>query len=377
MSEELVTLYKLSKTGAILHYEVISRPIEDGAVLVTRKGKLGGVMQEDIEPMYPMYVGRANETTPWQQCKIMTDSKISKLKDKGYKVILSSWDMDTWQLKKYLEGLYGTDALNRFLPMLAQKDIKKITFPGYLQRKFDGVRNLNKQEAGIKINRSRKGKPFIHIDHISDDLPDLPLGWEYDGELYHHDRSLQQIVSMVKRDQPANVEIQYRVYDLIGTGLPYKARKRALARLLKKAGPSVHRVKTYRVHSWEEIDALFKQFREEGYEGAMWRSIDGLYECGERSWGLIKIKDFEEEEFEIIDVEEATGRDEGTAIFICITEDGKEFNCRPMGTREVRREYLDNFDEKYLGKMLTVRFQNYTDKGIPFHHRGVIIRDYE
>lgn len=385
--EEITTLFKLSKRGSILHFEVIARRIEDGAVLITRKGILGGTMQEDIKPMYPKNVGRANETTPWQQTKIMYESKILDLRDKSYKII-PSWDeMTTKDIIQYLIPTRGTDYMGRLRPQLAQKDIEKITLPGYLQRKFDGMRcktNWENSTDGSNVGHtwSKYGRPLLNLQHIIDDLEPLPSGWFYDGELYHHDRSLQQIVSMVKTASPENLKIQYRVYDLIGTGLPYKKRKKVLRRYLRGAGPAIHRVKTYKVHTWEEIDALFKRFKEEGYEGAMWRDPDGPYESGERSWHMIKVKDFMESEFEIVDVEEATGRDAGTALFVCITGDdhpkpGVEFNVRPMGTREERADYLDNFYEKCEGEMLTVRFQSWTDDGKPFHHRGVIIRNYE
>ena len=380
--EDTITLFKLSKTGSILHFEVISKKIQDGATLVTRKGKLGGAMQEDIKPMYPVNVGRANETTPWQQCQIMADSKILDLRDKSYKIVLGWEEMSITWLYQVLLATRGTDYTGRLRPQLAQKDIKKIKLPGYLQRKFDGMRCKENTELGVGYTWSKYGRPLMNLQHIIDDLPQLPDGWFYDGELYCHGRSLQQIVSMVKTASPENLKIGYRVYDLIGTGLTYEIRKKVLRRYMRKAGPSVTRVKTYTVRTWDEIDAFFKRFKEEGYEGAMWRDPKGLYESGERSWGMIKVKDFKEKEFTVIDVNEAVGRDAGTALFVCITDDedpiaGVEFDVRPMGTREVRAEYLDNFYEKYEGKPLTVRFQHYSDGGKPSHARGIVFRTYE
>jgi len=83
-----------------------------------------------------------------------------------------------------------------------------------------------------------------------------------------------------------------------------------------------------------------------------------------------------EEEFEIIGANEATGRDAGTAIFILKTKAGIEFDCRPMGSRSQRAEYLINIDD-LIGEMATVRFQNWTPDGKPFHARVVNIRDYD
>jgi DNA ligase-1 len=370
--EKRFSLFKQSKQGRILEFNVIVRSLEDGALLITQKGYLEGAMQEDVEPIYPKNVGRANETSPWQQALMQAISKVNKLKDKGYK-ILDLEEMDWPTFKKTLSDAFGTDASGDMLPMLAQKDVDKITFPGYLQRKYDGVRC----KGTNPMMKSRRGKEFHTLRHIQDIIPALPEGWALDGELYHPTRSLQQIVSMVKREQPDNKKIVYRVYDLMAPGVPYSRRRKLLKDLFDQIpeGP-IQQVETFRVNSMEEVVELFSQFRAEGYEGAMWRSPQGLYESGTRSWGLIKIKDFQEDEFEITGVDEATGRDAGTAIFILQTEAGMEFRARPMGTRELRAEYLKDSDN-LIGEMATVRFQQWTDDGKPFHGRVVNIRDYE
>ena len=361
-------LYKLSKTGKLQEFVVIARSVLDGAIVKTLKGYIDGAYQEDVESILPKNVGRANETTPYQQALLQAESKVNKLKDKGYKELDPNIG-----IKRMMESLsqeHGTDANGERLPMLAQKDLDKIKFPGYVQRKYDGVRGIGPNTQ----LRSRKGKPFIHLSHLTDVLPKLPPGWEFDGELYHHERSLQQILSMVKREQPSNKEIMYRVYDLAIPNMPYNRRRKVLEELHFRG--NVELVPTYRVNSMDELMALFYQFREEGYEGAIWRSPQGLYEFGTRSWNLIKIKDFMEEEFEIIGANEATGRDAGTAIFVLKTKAGIEFDCRPMGSRAQRAEYLDNIDN-LIGEMATVRFQNWTPDGKPFHARVVNIRDYE
>jgi len=372
--EENTRLYKLSKQGQVLEFIVIAREVLDGAVLITEKGVLNGSMQQDLEPIYPKNIGRANETSPWQQALMRSNSKINKLKDKGYKV-LDPEDFPSWQdFIKTLEEGYGTDASGDLLPMLAQKDTSKTRFPGYLQRKYDGVRCKGKRS----MMKSRRGKIFTTLSHIQEAIPDMPFGWALDGELYHHERSLQQIVSMVKREQPANKEIKFRVYDIMIPNMPYFRRKIILDRLLKnlpKDSP-IERVETFRVHSLEEVWELFNQFKEEGYEGAMWRDPYGLYESGTRSWGLIKVKDFLEEEFEIIGANEATGRDAGTAVFILKTNNGITFDARPMGSRQLRADYWNQIDD-LIGEMATVRFQQWTDEGKPFHARVVNIRDYE
>jgi DNA ligase 1 len=373
------TLYKLSKTDNVLIFRVYTEELGEGHVIVTEKGYYGGAMQQDIKVCEPKNIGRANETTTEDQAISEATSKLNKLKDKGYKDIPDSEEMAHVDIHRYLVNLEGTDAYGNLLPMLAQKDIKKITFPGFLQRKYDGMRAIIKLEKdGTLTIRSRNGKPLETLSHILEDVntDHMVAGDQLDGELYCHGRSLQSIVSLTKRMQPDTQKIQFRCYDMLDTRMSYESRKILVKAITLKSGPAIVYVNTVKVNSMEDVMKYFNIWKAKGFEGAMWRDPEGYYEPGRRSYSLIKVKDFEEEEFEIIGVEEATGRDAGTAIFRCITSEGVEFSVRPMGSRELRRDYFENFEE-YEGKLLTVRFQNWTPDGKPFHARGITIRDYD
>ena len=115
---------------------------------------------------------------------------------------------------------------------------------------------------------------------------------------------------------------------------------------------------------------------EEGHEGTMIRDKDSMYEVGQRSNYLLKHKDFQTEEYEIVGANEGTGREKGTVIWVCKTQSGREFTVRPEGTLETRKNYFKN-KNNFLGKLLTVKFQNLTSLGIPRFPVGIVIRDYE
>lgn len=121
--------------------------------------------------------------------------------------------------------------------------------------------------------------------------------------------------------------------------------------------------------------AYHKKCTDAGYEGIILRNMEGKYEFGFRSNDLIKLKTFDDTEFEIIDVVEATGRDAGTAIFVCKCKGGK-FNVKPQGSRELRTEYFNN-KKALIGKMVTVQYQGLSDDGIPRFPSAVSVRDYE
>ena len=125
----------------------------------------------------------------------------------------------------------------------------------------------------------------------------------------------------------------------------------------------------------KDIYELHDKYVAEGYEGAIIHNIDGLYEFGFRSNDLIKLKSFMDSEYKIVGVVEATGRDEETAVFVCECEAG-QFNVKPMGTRELRADYFKN-RKKLIGKMVTVKYQELSDDGIPRFPSAISIRDYE
>jgi DNA ligase-1 len=91
---------------------------------------------------------------------------------------------------------------------------------------------------------------------------------------------------------------------------------------------------------------------------------------------LQKVKRFVDDEFEIIGGKDGSGRESGLIIYRCKTKSGLEFDVRPRGTQESRRDIYKNLDS-YIGKHLTVRYQELTDDGIPRIAVGIAVRDYE
>ena len=110
-----------------------------------------------------------------------------------------------------------------------------------------------------------------------------------------------------------------------------------------------------------------------GYEGIMLRTPESPYEF-KRSKFLQKYKVFVDEEFEVIGFDKEIQNKIPLVLWICKTKDGKEFTCRPKGTHAERAELYKNAD-KYIGKKLTVVFQEYTDDGIPRFPVGKGFRD--
>ena len=134
-------------------------------------------------------------------------------------------------------------------------------------------------------------------------------------------------------------------------------------------------VENFTVNSEEEVYELQRKFIEEGYEGAMVRNISGAYALGKRSANLQKVKTFLDGEYKIVAYTEGVGKEEGCVIWQCETTGGR-FYVRPKGTQAQRQEWFNNASQ-YIGKMLTVKYQELTDDGIPRFPVGISVRDYE
>jgi DNA ligase-1 len=116
--------------------------------------------------------------------------------------------------------------------------------------------------------------------------------------------------------------------------------------------------------SKNDIKQFHDSYIKKGYEGLIIRNKKGAYQEKYRSKNLQKYKEFQDDEFEIIDYTEGTGKEKDLIIWVCQTKDGKTFQVRPKGTHEERKKLYKN-GKKHIGKMLTVVFQELTNDGIP------------
>lgn len=285
------------------------------------------------------------------------------------------------------------------LPMLAHPldgaHRKHLRFPCLTQPKLDGVRMLVISNS-MKMY-SRTGKPFDHLlplfaAQLRTLIPSssFPSSLVLDGELYVHRAGFQKIVSMAKNASDmaaASKELQYWIYDLYDPArpnLPTSARMELLEALFASASadkekiPKLRLVPVSKCSKEAEIAGILERHEKAGYEGVMLRNGDAPYAPGKRSNGLLKLKSFVDNEFEIVGFEEATGKDKGTVVFVCSvsTSSTDTFRVRPTGTLAERAKMLKDAPD-LIGKKLTVRYQELSDDGIPRFPVGIAVRDYE
>lgn len=354
-----------------------------------------GKISCDVEVVsYGKNIGKANETTPAQQAEIIANTYYNKALDRGYKEIPFKF----WPRKygiclkrgiipdglenaiENLKNAKGTDAQGNLKPMKCHEyEFKKANWPCHIQPKLDGCRCFVRREGNEIIYSSRNGKIFDTLAHINKSLVKfLPEGIILDAEVYLHGKTFQTVVSALKRYQPdITPKLQLHVFDLAMPDVPWNQRYKQLVKLMPPTRDKyVKLVETKTIVNEMEMKEQFSRYIEQGYEGAIIRYWDGLYQFNQRSYRVVKYKEFDEAEFKIKAIEPAKGRDEGTAIFVLKTKDGKIFRARPRGTFEQRANYLENAS-KLIGKRATVIYQGLTDFGVPRFPSLKTVRDYE
>jgi len=262
-------------------------------------------------------------------------------------------------------------------PMLAHsfdKYAHKIEYQCAAQRKLDGMRCIAVREGNEIKYFSRALKPVNTVHHLDARLLEaMRDGDVFDGELFTPGVDFQKLISWVKREQEDTPKVEYHVYDMYSDE-PFSERMSYLQSVLDHTGPVVL-VDTEECRSEEQLDEIHERYVAEGYEGTMVRNIDSAYKYGKRSFDLLKRKDFVDEEYEIVSVVEGKGKFRECAVFIC--QAGKKtFAVTSPGKVEDKQRFWEERNEM-IGKLVTVKFQEKTNAGVPRFPVAVSIRDYE
>lgn len=324
-------------------------------------GKLNGKMQLKVTKCVAKNVGRANETTPETQAQLEAESKYKKQIDKLYRPTIEE-----------------LDSVGGALPMLAHDYTKvghRMRYPCDVSAKLDGVRCIAEHKHPTITMTSRGGKQYEVPYHLHVELMMLAEATGiniFDGELYKHGRALQDIVSSIKKHNEDTGSLEYWVFD-IPSEKPWKERQDDLARLHQFATDlSLEHIKfvlNVRVQDEAEARLMMNHYLERGFEGMMLRNPDGAYRFNHRSPDLMKWKDFYDLEAKVIDVTRDK-LDEG--VLMCEMQDGKTFECKMRG-KHVYRAYASM--RTLIGAWITVRYQQFTNDGIPQFPVGVGVRE--
>ena len=349
----LPTLYKRDTNGNVRELTV---QYVNGDVAATRTVagiKDGKLVESGWKDAEGKNFGKANATTNDEQ---------------AIKEAQASWDKKVE--KEYFESISQIDTYDKFKPQLAHDYTKRPQSSGISQPKLDGIRCIARKDGLY----TRAGKEITTCSHIQNSL--IPFFEIYpnvvlDGELYNHElkSDFNKITSLVRRVKPSQAEaeecaklVEYHVYDMVDVpvpGLLFLQRINFLQTCFLAAPIVV--VSTKVCNTQDELDALYSEYTEAGYEGQMVRN-DTPYE-NKRSKNLLKRKEFVTEEFSVVKVLEGSGNWAGYAKhFELELGDGRTFGSGVRGQQAVLQALLE---QEVKPTWVTVRYFEKTPDGVP------------
>lgn len=251
--------------------------------------------------------------------------------------------------------------------MLAQTFEKgKTSLPNnfFVQPKLDGVRCLANCQTGKLYSRRRH--ELLDMPHVTEAILNAGITqveW-LDGELFAPGKGFQSTVSLVKRagNPAAKRAVQFFVFDVVSSS-PFSSRFSLLEGLVRKMDKKAIQLVPSFPCTKDELNFYHEQFKKAGFEGTIIR-IDGHGYENKRSKYLLKFKDFLDQEYKIVGFQQ---QEDGAPILgslILELSPGKTFTARPMGMDRFRKEIWDHQD-RYLGKMATVKYQELSREGVP------------
>lgn len=240
-------------------------------------------------------------------------------------------------------------------PMLARNDISSDmidTKPAYVQIKYNGVRAISTVSTDNQvIMYSRRKNLYVSVDYM---IPSIlymynkgrELGYHlyFDGELYNHELSLQEISGIARNSSTQTTSLNYIVYDCFdpqNMQLSFVSRRKILESLQIESQQFVVLAPTWEINDIDtELPSLYAKFITDGYEGAMIR-FDLPYEFSyndKRSKSLVKKKPVQDHEYVIVDYEVGKkGKAKDALMIICSTKAGIKFPVTPSMKLEDRK----------------------------------------
>ena len=251
-----------------------------------------------------------------------------------------------------------------------EKRLAKWEPPYIVQPKFDGVRcRAIPVESGYLLLSSEENVIFS-VPHINEELPKIGMRIELDGELYCHEMSFEEIISITSRTVNLHYEhknIKFHVFDIVND----KPQHSRLVELIKLRSFKLNHIEIsshWICDTFDEVMRVYDKLINLEYEGMIVRHKDAPYER-KRSTLVMKFKPKKEDRYVIVGSEEELSTD-GTpkcalGSLVCKSGDGNTFRVGSGFTRRAREDLWSN-RESLAGRTVIVQYQHLTSgKKVP------------
>ena len=366
--------------------------------LITRKyGQVGGKVTS--APEIWIKEGKVGRTHK-EQTILQFNHLVKEYTDKAYKIV--DKHPNEYSLEE-LQEIYGDVKMrgDTVKPMLAKQESavtnRKIfeDRDWYGSRKINGVRTLIFFDGKIVRTASRGAMNYdIALNHILHHPllekffkmhPDAIL----DGEAYEHHKSLNYISGICRSQQSAydGKDLEFYWYDIADLSQPFSERYETMREWSKELQLSdfdperhlsddqlhIQFLPHILIKGFDNMKKLHDEYVSEGWEGLVIRQAKSLYKPGTRNNDWIKIKEYLDETFKVIGYELGL-RGSEDMTFICEMQDGRTFKAMPIGDRNIKIEYIENFESKYKNQLGDCKYFELSPYGIPQQPKFIAFR---
>lgn len=432
---DVIKLYKRDARGLpLVWWANIDEMINENGIKQYRLSYHHGIMIGVISNTFSDPIVAKSKKNSYQQALFQLNSLYEKQKKKGYKSAdelgLSDGDdaVTFYNKLNHVLPKYNTDANNCVKPMKCQKfAIGKFTYPAMIQPKINGVRCIVMLEdytpttmfddhaintdKGIKrvTMKTKEGLTYniFHLEQVFKEFyTKLPqyANIVFDGEVYIRNEKVTSIGGAARNPQnPLHSKLCFVNFDLSIPDMNNKDRDdlrikiwndfeavrsslyvpSVLLCLNAESHPMFDQfpvivLNTDETYNDEQSLNYMQRYIDCGFEGAVIRDKSAEYQFGSRPQTMMKLKKFEDAEFECYDYKWSGNPEQGvgfSVVLMCKNDiNNLTFESTVVGTVEERKAILDN---PPIGKMVTIKFYERTKNGIPFHSNVIAIRDYE
>jgi len=243
-----------------------------------------------------------------------------------------------------------------------EKRLAKWEPPYIVQPKFDGVRcRAIPVESGYLLLSSEENVIFS-VPHINEELPKIGMRIELDGELYCHEMSFEEIISITSRTVNLHYEhknIKFHVFDIVND----KPQHSRLVELIKLRSFKLNHIEIsshWICDTFDEVMRVYDKLINLEYEGMIVRHKDAPYERKRSIW-VMKFKPKKEDIYEILGWKEEIDKGgipkDRLGAIICQSGDGNTFSVGSGLTDELRFS-LWNERDKLQGRNCRIQYQH-------------------